>query len=351
MEKAAFLLFMLISNSFQRPQLDVNVSTTVEPVETTEDNTEKVLQVTEATAVSVKSTINVSSVRPIEVFEDFQPSNYYRPDGNPIFEKPSPPVRQEIFYKPSYFNIPPSHLIYQLPKRPDTGVVFPQATQEHYSEHQYNKSQPPEFRSPMKYGEVLPQFKPIKHDSGEITPNFNNDFNDKNVRNYHGNEMAHYPDIVHEPPMSYHHSLAKKKVDPWKSVLKVMASLLPIGILFASFPPTVIRVNSTQNPYQVPKNVSHYPSTYNSIYKALKKKAVGRNVENAEDKFSDDLDECSKRKLCENLKLNYSITELESLLQEIKYNSTEPFTTSMTNIIKLATHISIDSCQEYICNI
>lgn len=204
---------MLVCSSYQRPQIDSKVSTTTEQIENNDDveNTAS-LKVPETTAVSVKSSVNVSSVHPGEVFEDFQPSNYYRPNGNPIFEKPSPQVKGEIFYRPSYFDRPPDRVTYQLTRNRDNGILSPQATRDYYSESNYNKSQHIESKSPGKYGEVLPQFKPVKHDFGEFTPpNYSPKLNEKIVGNYHNDEMSHYPDEVYESPMHSHQSLSKQK--------------------------------------------------------------------------------------------------------------------------------------------
>lgn len=263
------------------PQLDVDVFTTTETTDTTTENTksleqisrvteetrsleknsrvtektkslEKISLVTEATAVSVQTSVNFSSYGPSVVFEDFKPSNYYRPDGNPIFERPSPQVTHKVFHKPEYF-ARPNKQTYQLPpKSSDSNVVFPQATQEHYSQYSHpdNQSNGPESRGPYTFTEVLPQqqSKPMKHDFGGHGSAYDN-FYERNFGKYHVNEMSQYSDIIHGPPKVYHSVTAHKK-DPWKSMLKVLATILPVGLLLASFPPTVIKVDSKQYPYQ-----------------------------------------------------------------------------------------------------
>ncbi|XP_050549154.1 uncharacterized protein LOC126910549 [Daktulosphaira vitifoliae] len=349
MEKTLVLLLMLACSSHQRPQIDVKVSTTTEQTDNNEDVENNAnLHVPETTAVSVESSVNVSSIRPSEVFENFLPSNYYKPNENPIFEKPSPHIKGEVFYRPSYFNRPPNRFTYQLTRNKENGIISPQATQEYYSESNYNKSLQLESKSPAKYGEILPQFKPMKHDFGEYVPNYTPKLN---VGNYHNDEMLHYPDETYESPIHNYHSQIKRKINPWSSVVTVLASLLPIGLLFASLPPTIIRVNSTQNSYQLPKNSSiNYQNNYTGKYKSLDKKIASRKSNEVEVKFLKELDECSKRKLCENMKKNYSSSELENMLQyNIHNNSTEQYTDIIKTLIKSATSGLENSCQVFNC--
>lgn len=191
-------------------------------------------QATEATvAVSVRTSINVSSYNdPKEVFEDFKPSNYYRPDGNPIFERPSTQVSREVFHKPEYFRRPDDYYlpVYQLsPKQEYKNTVFPigtAATQKRYSElvrhNNQSKNGSTESRgdNPYTFAEVSTKSfsKPVKHDSGDIPlPDFgtyDNNFYERHFGKYYGNEMSHYPDKIHEPPkFSYHggNSAIRKK--------------------------------------------------------------------------------------------------------------------------------------------
>lgn len=227
-------MLILICSTQQRPQQDT--STTTEATDSTSEETkssEKVAQVTEPAAVSVQTSVNVSSSSrgPSKIYEDFKPSNYYRPDGDPIFERPSPQVTHEVFYKPQYFSRPSDVAHRPRPVSDDKSVVFPQASRENHSEHQQhnNNKSGPESRSPQKFTDVLPQFKPIKHDSGHMIPNFSlydnfyernlgkyhgtdNNLHERNLGKYHGNEMSHYPEIIHAPPPPNHHyhSVAKQ---------------------------------------------------------------------------------------------------------------------------------------------
>jgi len=252
------LILIFVCHSHQRPQLEVDELTTTKTTDTTTEATksvEKIPRVTEATAVSVQTSVNFSSYGPKEVFEDFKPSNYYRPDGNPIFERPNLQVTHEGFHRPQYFARPNNQEHQSSPKPGDNNVVFPQATQEHYSQYSQhdNQSNGPESRGPYKFTEVLPQpqSKPVKHDFGGTLPisAYDNNFYERHFGKYHGKEMSHYPDIIHESP-KLHHSVTTHKKDPWTSMLKVLATILPVGLLLASFPPTVIKVNSMQYPYQ-----------------------------------------------------------------------------------------------------
>lgn len=252
------MLLIFVCHSYQRPQLELDdPTTTAETTDTTTEeivtSTEKTVRVTEATApaVTVQTSINVTkSSRPSEVYEDFRPSKYYNSDGYPVFERPSPQVTQEVFYKPQYFNGPKNnYLVPPMPSRPnEKNVVFPQATRDYYNyserlqhnstnnqqinsldknvqNHNKNNSSSnngnkwlngPESRGPYRFTEVLPQFKPIKHDHGEIIPNFStydSDFYEKNfAKFYYGNEMSNYPDIIHEPPKSYTSIATRKKL-------------------------------------------------------------------------------------------------------------------------------------------
>lgn len=228
-----FLALIFVCRSHQRPaELAVDVTTTAATLETTTDEepsteVEKISrQVTEATAaISVRTSINVSSYDgPREVFEDFKPSNYYRPDGNPIFERPSPQVSREIFHKPEYFRRPDDYNlpVYQLPsKNDDRNIIFPQATtiatQKRYFEpvrhNNESKNGSNESRSghPYMFTEVSSKssYKPVKHDYSEIPfPNFGTydyNFYEKHFGKYYGNEMSHYPNVIHElPKISYH---------------------------------------------------------------------------------------------------------------------------------------------------
>lgn len=269
----------------QQTTLAVETTTADSTTEETR-SLEKTSRVTEATepAVSVQTSVNFTSSS--DVFEDFQPSNYYGADGNPIFERPSPGFGHEVFHKPQLFARPNSQFL-GPPKSADNNnthknnVVFPRATQKHYSEYSQYENQPnepveskgpykfttavlpqPQSRDPYKLlttGVLLPQpqsAKPLKHDydSGSLQPV---SYYDENLyerhfgkTHLHGKEVWAYPD---EPPPKFHHgggSVAVHKKDPWRSVLKVLATILPVGLLLASFPPTVIKVNSTQYPYQ-----------------------------------------------------------------------------------------------------
>lgn len=222
------ILIVLVCHSDQRPQLDVDAASTTtdatDPITEKTKTLDKSLDVTEATAVSVQTSVNVSSKSfgSAEVFEDFKPSTYYRPDGNPIFERPSPEVTHEVFYKPEYFRRPESPSVNKpQPKPDDKNVVFPEATQKRYTEHvQYNnKSNEPESRGPNKVKNeiiVLPQTKPMKHDFGEMPVNFDyydNNFYERQFGKHPGNEMlpSYYPDMVHEPPRTYHSSVGLRK--------------------------------------------------------------------------------------------------------------------------------------------
>lgn len=234
------VLYFFVCQSHQRPQTEVSddvgppTTTATAATEadevvtdtaaiTTQDRTKGpdqngTRQVIEATAVSVRTSVNVSGARgPSPVFEGFKPSRYYRPDGDPIFERPSLPVTREIFYKPQYFRRPDDH----------RSVAFPQATTQ-YSEHRQphgnrtTSDDPTESRpvgpfagAPPKTAQVLPRYKPIKHDSGEVAPDFSlYDGGQPHFSRYQpANEMLSPfpPDIIHEPPMSYHNVVVRKK--------------------------------------------------------------------------------------------------------------------------------------------
>ncbi|XP_060842958.1 uncharacterized protein LOC132923142 isoform X1 [Rhopalosiphum padi] len=373
MEKVILSLLIFVCHSRQMPQLDVDVFTTTETTDTTTENTkslekiprvteetkslEKISLVTEDTAVSVQTTVNFSSYSPSVVFEDFKPSNYYRPDGNPIFEKPSPQVTNKVFHKPEYF-ARPNKQTYQLPPKPnDSNVVFPQATQEHYYQysHHDNRSNGPESRGPYKFTEVLPQpqSKPMKHDFGGTQHTSAYDYNsyERHFGKYHGNEMSQYSDIIHEPPKIYH-SVTTHKKDPWKSMLKVLATILPVGLLLASFPPTVIKVDSKQYPYQFQKNSSTFSPnviTGKNSYKALRKTSTGLKTD-GEDKSPGYLDDCLKKKICETLKSNYSHIELETLQQNYQLNWTVDNSPTMVEIAKAAASAEPESCQVFVCS-
>ncbi|XP_025204324.1 uncharacterized protein LOC112601106 isoform X2 [Melanaphis sacchari] len=365
------------------PQLDIDVFTTTESTDSTTENTksleknsrvteetkslenisqvteetknlEKIALVTEATAVSVKTSVNFSSYGPNVVFEDFKPSNYYRPDGNPIFERPSPQVTHEVFHKPEYF-ARPNKQTYQLPpKSSDSNVVFPQATNEYYSQysHNDNRSNGLESRGPYKFTEVLPQpqSKPMKHDFGgmqHISASDNN-FYEKHFGKYYGNEMSQYSDIIHEPPKLYH-SVTTHKKDPWKSMLKVLATILPVGLLLASFPPTVIKVDSKQYPYQFQKNSTTFsPNVITGKYKASRKMSTELKIDGA-DKSPGYLNDCLKKKICETLKSNYSHSELKTLLQNYQLNWTTDNGPTMVEITEVATSAEPESCQVFAC--
>lgn len=214
-------MIVFVCQSHQRPQLELDTSTVTETTDTvaTEETTikslqDKVAQVTEATAVSVKTSINVSSYVPRNVYEDFKPSNYYRPDGYPIFERPSQQVTDDVFYGSQRLKRP-NGLVYPLPtpKPDDKNVIFPQASIERVQLHS-NRSNGPESRTPHKFTEVYTHPpKPMKHDySGAVTKfsEYDNSFYEKYFGKYHG-EMSHYPDFVHEPPKSYHSVTTRKK--------------------------------------------------------------------------------------------------------------------------------------------
>ncbi|XP_022172876.1 uncharacterized protein LOC111035533 [Myzus persicae] len=360
MEKVIFLILMFVCYSHQRPQLEEDVLTTTETTDTTTEelkSLEKISVVTQATAVSVHTSVNFSSYKPSEVFEDFKPSNYYRPDGNPIFERPSPEVANQVFLKPQYFVKPDNQTNRSSPKPSDNNVVFPQATQEHYSQYsQYDdRSNGPESRGPYKFTEVSPrqQFKPMKHDFGGTLPigAYDNNYYERHFGKYHVKEMSHYPDIIHEPPKVYHHSVTTAhKKDPWKSMLKVLATILPVGLLLASFPPTVIKVNSTQYPYQFQKNSTVYhPNVITGRYRALRKMDTEWKT-NGEDKLPGYLNDCLKKKICNTLKSNYSHSELETLQQNYKLNWTTDNGPTMVEIAKAAASAEPESCQVFVCS-
>lgn len=208
--------------------MTVALETTTDTTTTEESSTdsEKISrQTSKATAaVSVGTSINISSYdRPREVFEDFKPSNYYRPDGNPIFERPSPQVSQEVFHRPEYFRRPDDYYlpVFQQPRKQNhRNVVFPQATaatQKRYSElirhnnESKNGSTDSKGDHPYTFAEVSSKSfaKPVKHDFGDIPlPDFStydSNFYERHFAKYYGNEMSHYPEVIHEPPkFSYH---------------------------------------------------------------------------------------------------------------------------------------------------
>ncbi|XP_016663153.1 uncharacterized protein LOC100574016 [Acyrthosiphon pisum] len=359
MEKVILSILIFVCHTHQRPQLEVDVLTTTEPTDTTTEETkssEKISQVTEATAVSVQTSVNFSSFSPSAVFEDFKPSNYYRPDGNPIFERPSPQVSHEVFHKPEYF-ARPNNQANKLPtKSKDNNVIFPQATQEHYSQYSQfdNRSNGPESRGPYKFTEALPQhqFKPMKHDFGGELPSsaYDNNFYERHFGKYHGNEMSQYPDIIHEPPKIYHSVTTARKKDPWRSMLKVLATILPVGLLLASFPPTVIKVNSTQYPYQFQKNSTAYnTNVIAGRYKALREISTEWKIDGG-DKSPGYLDNCLKKKICETIKSNYSHSQLETLQQNYKPNWTTDNGPTMVEIAKAAASAESESCQVFVCS-
>ncbi|XP_027850436.2 uncharacterized protein LOC114129796 isoform X1 [Aphis gossypii] len=384
MKKVLLWLLIFVCHSHQMPQLDVDVFTTTETTDTTTENTientknfsrvteetrslekisrvteetksfEKISLVTEATAVSVQTSVNFSSYKPSVVFEDFKPSNYYRPDGNPIFERPSPQFTHEIFHKPEYF-ARPNKQTYQLPpKSSESNVVFPQASQEHYSQYSHpdNRSNGPESRGPHTFAEVSPQpqSKPMKHDFGgaQHASAYDN-FYERHFGKYHVNEMSQYSDIMHGPPKVYH-SVTSHKKDPWKSMLKVLATILPVGLLLASFPPTVIKVDSKQYPYQFQKNSTTFsPNIITGRYKALREMSPGSKID-GEDKSPGYLNDCLKKKICETLKSNYSHSELETLHQNYKLNWTADNSPAMVEIANTAASADPESCQVFVCS-
>ncbi|VVC25690.1 Hypothetical protein CINCED_3A025276 [Cinara cedri] len=345
-----------------------------------------------ATAVSVRSFLNVSSpFSPSQVFEDFKPSTHYRPhDGDPVREKLDPgQVTSEPFYEPRHLKRPDAAAYDRPTPKPNEKKVmaFPTVaatTRERYysagGHVQYDgnnnvRSNGPaaEPRSPYAFNVVLPQYKPIKHDAGEgqlLPPNFvhrDNDLYDKHFgKQYHGNNdmisNSYYPDAVQDgPPKSSYHNTAittHKKKDPWRSLLSVLATILPVGLLLASFPPTIIKVNSTQYPYQFQKNATSYNpvNVISGRYKALGKQTVaGRKIHDDVDDLPGYLDDCLKNKICENMKTNNFATnnspsELDFLLQSDKLNWTRDVD-QMTEIAEIAASASPESCRvQFVCN-
>lgn len=228
------LVLVFVCRSHQRPQLELGTATETSAADTaaaTEETTVKSSQdeaaarVTEAAAVSVETSVNVSSYVPSEVYEDFKPSNYYRPDGNPIFERPSQQVQTHaLFYGPQHFQRPAAGLVHPSSATTATPqdkypVIFPQASHEHVVQQQHsNRSNGPESRSPYQFTEA--QHKPMKHDYGETVPKFSeydNSFYEKYFGKYYGNvanDMPphyHQPDFEREPPRSYHSVATRKK--------------------------------------------------------------------------------------------------------------------------------------------
>lgn len=69
--------------------------------------------------------------------------------------------------------------------------------------------------------------------------------------------------------------------------------------------------------HRLSKNNSiNYQNNYTGKYKSLLRKIDNRKLNEVGDQFLKELDECSKRKLCESMKKNYSSSELETMLQE-----------------------------------
>jgi len=248
------LIISVIRGSHQRPQLaeDVLTSTTPTTTTTTEATTkesakrstvDKTSQVTEATAVetavSVRTTVNVTSSSsssslspsnyiPREVFEDFEPSNYYEPDGEPKFEKPSPQVVREVFRQPEYFWRPDDQTLRNAPSPKSNGtrnVVFPQPTptttiqrHNHFERHRFDgQTDESSHKSPhASSADVSFRSKPAKHDSGEfLPPDFGGAYHDGGDfyervyfggSQHSGHEMSpyHRPDVLHAPLKSYH---------------------------------------------------------------------------------------------------------------------------------------------------
>lgn len=224
------LVFILICHSDQRPQLKadesnttktIDTDTATEPPKNIENISQATLQVTDGTAaVSIQTSIDVSPSDPSEIFDGFKPSNYYRPDGNPIFERPSPQVTHEVFYNPQYFRRPNNSLepLLAPSKTDEKNIIFPQTPQEHNTDHDADHG--PESRSPhnkFTKAKFLPakHSKPMKHDYGEIVPSFSSydpDLYERHFGKYHGKEMIpHYAgEVSHEPP-SFYHSVVHKR--------------------------------------------------------------------------------------------------------------------------------------------
>lgn len=224
-------MFILICHSDQRPHVKVDATNTTKTTDTVtvtessksiENFSQATSQVNESrgtAAVSIQTSIDVSPNDPSEIFDDFKPSNYYRPNGNPIFEKPSPQVTHEVFYNPQYFKKPPNNSLDPLlapSKTNEKNVIFPPTPQEYDSDHNHE----PESRSPYNKLFTKAQLppaqhpKPIKYDYGEIAPSFSSydpNLYERHFGKYHGKELPHYSgDILHETP-NFYHDVAHKK--------------------------------------------------------------------------------------------------------------------------------------------
>lgn len=66
------------------------------------------------------------------------------------------------------------------------------------------------------------------------------------------------------------------------------------------------------------KNATSYNQNAFTGYKALRKKNAGRKINGKDEEIPGYLDDCLKKKLCENIKTKYSSNELDSLLQNNK---------------------------------
>lgn len=185
-------------------------------------------RVTEAAAVSVQTTVNVSRQLPFgpgRVFGDFRPSSHhYRPDGGPAFDRPSPPVTHEAFYEPQHFRRPADgRPVHRFPlQQPDDrrNVVFPLATQVQYSATAVrerpsdNETAAESGRARKPFVGVLPQHKPIKHDAGDALPNFSGfdgGFYERPFGKYQTNDVLRYPADAAREPKPYHTVVARKK--------------------------------------------------------------------------------------------------------------------------------------------
>jgi len=242
------LIVFVIGGSHQRPQLaeDVPASTTTTEATANESVKRSSVNITShateatavATAVSVQTAVNVtSSYVPGEVFDDFEPSNYYDgSEGEPKPERPSPQVVREVFRQsPDHFWRPDDRHAQPPAKSNDARhVIFPRPTptlaaaedlqqrHNHFERHRPDDqtADEPSHRNPhVSSAQVWLRSKPDKHDSGDIPPpGFGGgarhgggagDFYER--LHFAGGQYPvyetpryHRPDMAHAPPKSYH---------------------------------------------------------------------------------------------------------------------------------------------------
>ncbi|XP_057669821.1 uncharacterized protein LOC130902039 [Diorhabda carinulata] len=168
---------------------------------------------------------------------------------------------------------------------------------------------------------------------------FYNDHLEPNTYIYHGNNLEHHPHYI---PKEHYHPVEPYggSISPWKKILKVLATIVPLGLLLGALTPTIITVTPTN------ETESRFNRKNDAVDTIMDKVA---NSLNTLQKLQQD--GCEQKVFCELLVNAMLSKNAEEHIKNLLDNFVKRSGINETSFMKVLEAVKNQNCSSIICRI